>query len=121
MTKIIVTVVARGDELVRSDGPVGFRHASQWFFEAGLEDATGAAQSSFQKRLRILHRAFTREFGNKVALQVIDPWSLQGLWFCTRHRIRSFPCLVIAQQCMPLDLSQIEVLEIVRQALGKET
>lgn len=111
----------RGDELVRAGGPNSLQYVSQLFAETGLADATGAVQPRFQKQLRILSRALAREFGDRVAIQIVDPWSLQGLWFCARHRVRSFPCLVIAKQYVSLEISQKELLEIIRQALDEES
>lgn len=118
--KTVVTVVARGDELVHGGGPAAFKYASQLFDEAGLEDAAGVTRSDFWRRLRILNRAIKREFGDRVMLRMINLWSLQGLWFCTRHHVREFPCIVIAEQHVPLDTPQEQMLEMVRLVLDRE-
>lgn len=119
MARIAIKVIARGDELMHSSGPAGFRFVRQWFSEAGLEDTAGVSQPDFWKKLRILSRAVKREFGGQVAIQVIDRWSLQGLWFCARHHIRQFPCVMIAEQSVSLDVSQTEMMEMIRHALNE--
>jgi hypothetical protein len=118
--KILITVVARGDELMRGGGPAGFGLAGQVFSESGLEDAAEVARPGFWQKLRILERAIAREFGNQVKLRIINPWSLEGLWYCTRRRIRQFPCMVIADQPLPLDTPQREIIEIIEQALSRD-
>jgi hypothetical protein len=116
-TQLVVTVITHGGDL-EQHGPGGFLYVDQVFEEAGLRDATDALQAEdFRRRLRILERALRREFGSRVSMRALSPWTLRGLWFIVRHRLRDFPCLVIAGQRYPLEASVGEVAEAVRLAL----
>lgn len=115
--QLVITIVTRGDDLEQGV-PRGFQYADQVFAEAGLRDSTGEAPSvKFWQQMRILQRALKREFGDRVVLRVLDPWTLGGLWFVTRHRVRGFPCLVIAGQRYSPDTSLSELVEVVRHVL----
>lgn len=115
--QLVVTAITRGGDLVQH-GPGGFPYVDQVFEEAGLRDSADAPQAEdFRRRLRILQRALRREFGSRVSMVVLSPWTLRGLVFIVRYRLRDFPCLVIAGQRYPLEASVGEVVEAVRLAL----
>jgi len=115
--QLVLTVITQSGDLDQH-GPGGFLFVDQVFEEAGLRDSTGATQTEdFQRRLRILQRALRREFGNRVSMSILNPWTLRGLWFITRHRLRGFPCLAIAGQRYPIETSVGEVVEAARLAL----
>jgi hypothetical protein len=116
-TQLVVTVITRGGDLAEQ-GPGGFLLVDQVFDEAGLRDsASGMQTEDLRRRLRILERALRREFGSQVSMRILSPWTLRGLAFIVRHRLRDVPCLVIAGQRYPLEAPVGEVLEAVRLAL----
>ena len=115
--QLVVAVITHGGDL-EQHGPGGFLYVDQVFEEAGLRNSTGATQTEeFQRRLRILQRTLRREFGNRVSMHILNPWTLRGLRFIVRHRLRDFPCLAIAGQRYPMETSVGEVVEAVRLAL----
>ena len=115
--QFVITVVTRGDDLEQSM-PGGFAYAEQMFEEAGLRDpARDPLAGDLWRRLRILRRALQREFGNRVRVRVLSPWTPWGLWFVVRHRLRDFPCLVVAGRRYPYDTLTDDIVEVVRQAL----
>jgi hypothetical protein len=119
-TRLVITLVARGDDLVHAV-PVGFRLVDEVFAEAGLRDPVSAAQTGAQAaRLRILVRAIGREYRGRVALRVVELWTLPGLWLAVRYRLREFPCLLIAGHVYPIDTPVEAVIEALRQALAAD-
>jgi hypothetical protein len=116
--RLIVTVIARGDEITQA-GTDGFILVDQVFAEANLRAGVSDGFSDFWQRMRILQRALAREFGDRVAMRLLSPWSFKGLWVCTRHRIREFPCLLIGNRPYPLDSPHQDILDAVKQALDQ--
>jgi hypothetical protein len=115
--QLTITVITRGDDL-EQHVPGGFQYVDQMFEEAGLRDTVSADQTKdFWRKLRILRRALGREFGRSVNMRVLSPWTLSGLWFIVRHRLRNFPCIVIAGRRYPFDTPPGEIVEAVRQSL----
>jgi hypothetical protein len=88
----------------------------EMYAEAGLRDPISVEQSaSIWKRVRIFQRALQTEFGGRVRLRILNPWTPEGWWFAVRHRLREFPVVVIGKQHYPLDASLESLLEAVRQ------
>lgn len=117
-TRLVVTVVTSSGDLILH-GPGGFRYVDEVFDEAGLRESTDVSEAeAFQQRLRVLQRALRREFGSRVGMRVISPWTLNGMVFVVRHRLRDFPCLVIGGQRYSLEATVDEVVEAVRLALA---
>lgn len=116
--QLAVTVLIRGDEDL-AIGTRGTGYVDQILSEAGLRDGlnNGEKVSSFWQRLRVLHRALEREFGDRVIVQILNPWTLRGWWFAIRHRVQEFPSLVVEGQSYPPDISVNEMIEIVKKAL----
>jgi hypothetical protein len=115
--QLVITVLIRGDEDL-AIGTRGTGYVDQVFSEAGLINGLdGEKVSSFWQRLRVLHRALEREFGDRVIVQILNPWTLRGWWFAIRHHVREFPSLVVEGQSYPSDISVTEIIKIVKKAL----
>lgn len=112
--QLVIIVVTRGDEMEQTMLG-GFRLVDEVFDEAGLDIAPHTRK--FWERLRVLQRALRREFGSRVTLRVLSPWTPRGLWFTIRHRLRGFPCLVIAGRRYSLNTPPNEIVEAVRRVL----
>lgn len=113
----VITIVLGGSDLAQQ-APGGFRYVKEMYEEAGLREEADAVQGdAFWRRMRILARALRREFGEQVALRAINPWTPGGLLFVVRHRVRQFPCLVIAGQQYAPDAPLDDLVEAVRDAL----
>jgi hypothetical protein len=114
---LTILVVTRGDDL-QPHLPGGLRYVDQMFAEAGMRDSLDEEEASkFWRQLRILRRALYREFGNRVRMQAVNPWTPRGLWCVARYRLRAFPCLLIGGVPHPVDAPVNEIIESVRQVL----
>lgn len=114
---LVITLILKGDEGFPT-GTRGVGYVSQVFSEAGMQDHyDNKASDQFWQRIRILNRNLQREFGDKVTLAMLNPWTPRGLWFVMRHRVRQFPVLVIKGQCYPIDSSTNELIDIVHNYL----
>lgn len=112
---LVITIMTRGDDLGQHV-PGGFAIVDEMYAEAGLRDSITAGQSSsIWKQVRIFQRALQKEFGGRVRLRILSPWTPDGLWFVVRHRLREFPVVVIGAQRYPLDSGLETLLEAVRQ------
>ncbi len=114
----MVTIIASGHDLV-GYGPRGLWFVDEVLDEANLRAEKAAQLDVFARRVRVLGRALQREFGGRVKLRLLNPWTLGGLWFVVRHRVRTFPCVVIDRQSYELETSLEELVEAIRQALSR--
>lgn len=74
--------------------PIGFGYVGEIFEQAGLRDSLTIAQSPDAWLVRSLRHLATR-FPRRIRVRWIDLWSLPGLLFAIRYRIRSYPTVVI--------------------------
>ncbi len=56
-----------------------------------LRQARGHAEATVRQRLGRALAYVAHRFPGRLRVHWVDPWSLAGLWFCWRHRIRHIP------------------------------
>src|SRR4030042_6348365 len=62
--------------------------------ERGLEDLPAAWQEEAQ-RLSVLLTALAQRYGERIAIRLWDPRSLQGMWESIRHGVRRYPTFIV--------------------------
>ena len=68
--------------------------AADFFAQAHLKDEV-TARHDLHSAVRRAVVYLQHRFPGRLRVRWIDPWSLSGLWFCWRHRVRHIPCLVL--------------------------
>lgn len=62
--------------------------------ERGLEDLPAVWQEEAQ-RLSVLLTPLAQRYGERIALRLWDPRSLQGMWMSIRHGVRRYPTFIV--------------------------
>lgn len=90
---IHITVFAPVDDLAQSS-PRGFVFTDGVFTEARLKDPVSASHRSSAQLQRTLGYLL-RRYPGRLKVRWINPWSLNGLLFSLRYRIRTFPSVIL--------------------------
>ncbi|UCH58387.1 MAG: hypothetical protein JSV61_09200 [Anaerolineales bacterium] len=107
---IHIIVFAPVDDLVQSS-PRGFAFTDGYFSEARLKDPVSATHSNIVQLQRTLGY-LQRRYPKRIKLSWVNPWSLNGLLFSLRYRIRSFPTVILQSQLKQVILSGDEITQI---------
>jgi len=74
--------------------PSGAVVAEDFLTQARLKDKVTAQQEvayAVRRALAYLHHRFP----GRLRVRWVNPWSLYGLWFCWRHKVRRIPSLLL--------------------------
>lgn len=79
--------------------PTGFVLADEFFEASRLKDPISAAQQQTVNLKRDVYYLLKR-YPNRVSVQWVDPWSVLGLWVAFRHRMRTFPSVLVDRKIL---------------------
>jgi len=92
---IDLIIIAPSDSLT-NHVPGGFIFADEVFSEASLQDSISAAQKAIPELDKTLSYLVKR-FPRRIRVRRVSLWSLGGLWFAFRFRLRHYPVVIVNQ------------------------
>jgi len=90
---INLVVFAPSDDIAYG-APRGFAMVDGAFNQARLRDSISATQLS-NAALRRTLSYLTSRYPGRIRTSWVNPWSLHGLIFSWRHRLRTFPSVIL--------------------------
>ncbi len=90
---VAITVFASPDDIAHSS-PRGFSFVDGVFKEARLKDSISVSQSGAAGLQRDLGYLL-RRYPGRLRVEWINPWSLSGLVYSLRYRLRGFPVVLL--------------------------
>ena len=93
VSEVELWVIAPGREIFPL-APSGAVVAEDFLTQAQIQDQVTSRKElayTVQRALAYLQHRFP----GRIRVRWVNPWSLFGLWFCWRHRVRGIPSLIL--------------------------